>query len=113
MIGINNFKCPNCSKLNDISNATCWNCGSDFSKTKLPMNKIKIFAYITYVILLVVFAHKLSVIAEQVGFIAILLLPIIIDTYKKLKNDSIEYESNKDIIKLGYKYIDENCEIKD
>ena len=77
------------------------------------MNKIKIFAYITYVILLVVFAHKLSVIAEQVGFIAILLLPIIIDTYKKLKNDSIEYESNKDIIKLGYKYIDENCEIKD
>src|SRR5574344_46776 len=109
MIGINNFQCPNCKKLNDVANATCWNCGNDLP----PVSKLKTLAYIIYVILLTFFAHKLKVIAEQVGFIAILLLPIIIDTYKKLKNYSIEYESNKDIIKLGYKYIDENYEIKD
>src|SRR5574344_358242 len=113
MVGINNFQCPNCKKLNDVANATCWNCGNDFLKPKSPVSKLKTLAYISYVILLILFAHKLKVIAEQVGFITILLLPIIINIYKKLKNDSIEYESNKDIIKLGYKYIDENCEIKD
>src|SRR5574344_1674149 len=106
MIGTDNFLCPNCNKLNELGSKTCWNCGKDFTESEHKNSKIFIALYLLYFVGLILIAEKIKNISEIIGYLCVIVLHIAISIYKNLKNDAEKYKMNKDIIKLGYLYIE-------